>query len=122
MTEELITNGVIVALAGEISDVERLKEISTAIAASAVFNEEGGRQLLTLDRDSNQLVQYDIPKAIFAAAGVLGAAILLTAGSMGIASIFAGIGALVRYRGYRSHCLEHAPLWFSVCLRMTPNK
>src|SRR5215475_2394714 len=94
MTEELITNGVIVALAGEISDVERLKEISTAIAASAVFNEEGGRQLLTLDRDSNQLVQYDIPKAIFAAAGVLGAAIPLMADPMGIASILAGIGAL----------------------------
>jgi hypothetical protein len=54
---------------------------------------------LTLDRASNELVQYHILKAIFAAAGVLGAAIPLTAGSMGIASILAGIGALGALQG-----------------------
>lgn len=106
MIEDELNTSVQLALAECMVENSRSAEIASAIAGTAMFDSESGRHILVIE-DSDRLIQFDIPKAIFAAAGVLGATIPLAAGPMiigplGVASILSAISALGALKGLRS--------------------
>jgi len=100
MIENELTDGVRSAMKSIVSDADSSR-IASAIANKAITDDETGRQLLSLDRASNRLLRFDIPLAVTAAAGILGAGVSILSGSVDVASVLAAIGALGALKGIK---------------------
>jgi hypothetical protein len=119
MIERELNTAVQSALAECMVEDSNSAEIASAIARTALFDSESGRQILVME-ESDRLIQFDILKAILAAAGVLGATIPLAAGPMiigplGIASVLSAISALGALKGLRS-TLPRSCAYLVMCL------
>jgi hypothetical protein len=96
MLEEMLLGGIQAALARTAHQSEA-EMVTRSIVASAVTDaQSGSRNIVELRPGSDRAIWYDIPKAVFGAAGVLGAAIPLLSLTtpIGSAGIAAGLGAL----------------------------
>lgn len=99
MTSDVLKSGVVQALGNQVHDEAALALVAAAIGEQALFDGPSGKQLLAIDEESNEVIQFDISKAVLAAAGVLGAALPLLTGPVGVACVLSAIGALGALQG-----------------------
>jgi hypothetical protein len=77
---------------------QRSREVAKAVS-EAVVEVESGRQLLVVDPGADTVLRFDLMKAIFGAAGVLGGVAPLLTGAIGVAAVLAALGAIGALQG-----------------------